>query len=233
MREGDGWAEFVSVGCCGDTLDVPLRVESVEGGDAVDEDTEFTFTERDGEGSQRRLARAKRRRADAVASLPRPAFTPDRSPEARRWVIAIGRIRPTPMRDPHWTSSLSVTADAPIHSSTASTTNAAVVLVSRETISVGQVADADHAVRGAYLDPFDAEAGRPGDRLPGPRRRPPRPGRCVPRAPSARESRHRRPALVSRCPLRLFGGHLPFHRRRRHLAPFDWDGPPGVDPVSW
>ncbi|MCU4801246.1 hypothetical protein OB920_12775 [Halobacteria archaeon HArc-gm2] len=45
--EGDVWAEFVSVGCCGDTLDVDLHVEKVEGGDAVDEDTEFAFTERD------------------------------------------------------------------------------------------------------------------------------------------------------------------------------------------
>ncbi|PSQ43917.1 hypothetical protein BRD14_02230 [Halobacteriales archaeon SW_5_68_122] len=27
---GDVWEEFVGVGCCGDTLDVPLRVESVE-----------------------------------------------------------------------------------------------------------------------------------------------------------------------------------------------------------
>jgi len=33
--EGDAWEEFVGVGCCGDTLDVPLRVESVEGGDRV------------------------------------------------------------------------------------------------------------------------------------------------------------------------------------------------------
>ena len=47
--EGDVWAEFVSVGCCGDTLDVPLRVESVEGGDAVTDDTAFAFVERDGD----------------------------------------------------------------------------------------------------------------------------------------------------------------------------------------
>ncbi|SFR92147.1 hypothetical protein SAMN05216559_1018 [Halomicrobium zhouii] len=46
--EGDVWEEFVSVGCCGDTLDVDLRVENVEGGDAVDEETTFAFTERDG-----------------------------------------------------------------------------------------------------------------------------------------------------------------------------------------
>jgi len=45
-REGDEWAEFVDVGCCGDTLDVPLRVESVEGGPTVDTDTDFEFVER-------------------------------------------------------------------------------------------------------------------------------------------------------------------------------------------
>lgn len=47
--EGDVWEEFVSVGCCGDTLDVDLRVEEVDGGDVVDDDTEFTFVERDGD----------------------------------------------------------------------------------------------------------------------------------------------------------------------------------------
>ncbi len=47
--EGDVWTEFVSVGCCGDTLDVPLRVESVEGGTAVTDDTVFEFVERDEE----------------------------------------------------------------------------------------------------------------------------------------------------------------------------------------
>ena len=47
---GDVWEEFVSVGCCGDTLDVPLRVESVDGGDEVTADTEFSFAERDGDG---------------------------------------------------------------------------------------------------------------------------------------------------------------------------------------
>jgi hypothetical protein len=33
---GDEWAEFVGVGCCGDALDVPLRVEAVmlDGADA-------------------------------------------------------------------------------------------------------------------------------------------------------------------------------------------------------
>ena len=32
---GDRWSEFVGVGCCGSALDVPLRVESVEGGATV------------------------------------------------------------------------------------------------------------------------------------------------------------------------------------------------------
>ncbi|PSP93971.1 hypothetical protein BRC91_07845 [Halobacteriales archaeon QS_4_62_28] len=44
---GDGWAEFVGVGCCGDTLDVPLRVERVEGGDRIDETTTIAFVERE------------------------------------------------------------------------------------------------------------------------------------------------------------------------------------------
>lgn len=44
--EGDEWAEFVGVGCCGDTLDVPLRVEAVEGGGTLDEATSFEFVER-------------------------------------------------------------------------------------------------------------------------------------------------------------------------------------------
>ena len=40
---GDEWTEFVGVGCCGDTLDVPLRVERVDGGTVVDADTEVAF----------------------------------------------------------------------------------------------------------------------------------------------------------------------------------------------
>ena len=40
---GDDWAEFVGVGCCGDTLDVPLRVERVDGGTVIDADTEVAF----------------------------------------------------------------------------------------------------------------------------------------------------------------------------------------------
>lgn len=47
VAAGDRWEEFVGVGCCGSALDVPLRIESVEGGDRLDEDTEFEFTERE------------------------------------------------------------------------------------------------------------------------------------------------------------------------------------------
>jgi len=34
---------FVGVGCCGDTLDVPLRVEVLEGGDTVTEATTVEY----------------------------------------------------------------------------------------------------------------------------------------------------------------------------------------------
>jgi len=44
---GDVVEEFVGVGCCGDTLDVPLRIESVEGGDTVTADTAVEYTVRE------------------------------------------------------------------------------------------------------------------------------------------------------------------------------------------
>lgn len=47
VREGDEWAEFVDVGCCGNTYDVPLRVDHVEGGAAVGPDTEIEYAERE------------------------------------------------------------------------------------------------------------------------------------------------------------------------------------------
>jgi hypothetical protein len=47
VAAGDRWEEFVGVGCCGSALDVPLRVESVEGGEQLGEDTEFEFAERE------------------------------------------------------------------------------------------------------------------------------------------------------------------------------------------
>lgn len=45
--EGDIWEEFLDVGCCGDTRDLDLRVEAVEGGDVIGEDTEFSFEARE------------------------------------------------------------------------------------------------------------------------------------------------------------------------------------------
>ena len=45
--EGDVWEEFVGVGCCGDTLDVPLRVETVEGGTRLDPETAVEFEVRE------------------------------------------------------------------------------------------------------------------------------------------------------------------------------------------
>ncbi|WP_266078469.1 hypothetical protein [Haladaptatus caseinilyticus] len=47
VREGDVWEEFLDVGCCGDTLDVPLRVESVEGGDRMGPETEIVYEARE------------------------------------------------------------------------------------------------------------------------------------------------------------------------------------------
>ena len=43
---GEGWSEFVGVGCCDSALDVPLRVERVEGGTAVTGETGFAFRTR-------------------------------------------------------------------------------------------------------------------------------------------------------------------------------------------
>ena len=44
--EGDVFEEFVGVGCCGDSLDVPLRVESVDG-EQIDSDTEISYEVRE------------------------------------------------------------------------------------------------------------------------------------------------------------------------------------------
>ncbi|MEY7850600.1 hypothetical protein AB7C87_15540 [Natrarchaeobius sp. A-rgal3] len=46
-REGDVWEEFVGVGCCGNTLDVPLRVERIEGGSRVGAETAIEYEVRD------------------------------------------------------------------------------------------------------------------------------------------------------------------------------------------
>ena len=45
---GDERVEFLDVGCCGNTLDVTLRVERVEGGSRVGEATAFEFVPRPG-----------------------------------------------------------------------------------------------------------------------------------------------------------------------------------------
>ncbi|ELZ29704.1 hypothetical protein C475_02116 [Halosimplex carlsbadense 2-9-1] len=47
VEAGDVTEQFTGVGCCGDTLDVPLRVESVEGGPLVDESTTVEYEVRD------------------------------------------------------------------------------------------------------------------------------------------------------------------------------------------
>ncbi|ELY93579.1 hypothetical protein C482_19314 [Natrialba chahannaoensis JCM 10990] len=51
-RKGDEWEEFVGVGCCGNSLDVPLRVERVEGGTEIGEHTEISYTVREACGIQ-------------------------------------------------------------------------------------------------------------------------------------------------------------------------------------
>ncbi|MFC7135613.1 hypothetical protein [Halobaculum litoreum] len=47
-RVGDERAEFVDVGCCGDSLDLTFRVEAVEGGSRVGDDTAIELVERRG-----------------------------------------------------------------------------------------------------------------------------------------------------------------------------------------
>lgn len=52
VRDGDVWEEFVGVGCCGSTLDVPLRVDRIDGGETLGPDTEVEFAVRDACGIQ-------------------------------------------------------------------------------------------------------------------------------------------------------------------------------------
>jgi hypothetical protein len=47
VTAGDRWTEFVGVGCCGSALDVPLRVERVDGGSELSSETAFEFTVRE------------------------------------------------------------------------------------------------------------------------------------------------------------------------------------------
>ncbi|MFC7235482.1 hypothetical protein [Halosegnis marinus] len=44
---GDVWEEFLDVGCCGDSLDVPLRVERLAGGDELGDGTDIVYEERE------------------------------------------------------------------------------------------------------------------------------------------------------------------------------------------
>lgn len=44
--EGAEFEEFVDVGCCGDSMDIPFRVESVDG-DEVGEGTDVVYTTRE------------------------------------------------------------------------------------------------------------------------------------------------------------------------------------------
>jgi hypothetical protein len=45
--EGDEWDEFTDVGCCGSRMDLPLRVEAVEGGARIGPETTIEYTERE------------------------------------------------------------------------------------------------------------------------------------------------------------------------------------------
>lgn len=47
VARGDAFDEFVGVGCCGNTLDVPMRIESVEGGTLVGSETAIEYVERE------------------------------------------------------------------------------------------------------------------------------------------------------------------------------------------
>lgn len=42
----DTWEVFLDVGCCGDTYDVPLCVEAVDGGSRLGEETTIEYEER-------------------------------------------------------------------------------------------------------------------------------------------------------------------------------------------
>lgn len=44
--------EFLDVGCCGNTLTVPLRIEQVDNGTTIDDNTRIEFTNREACGIQ-------------------------------------------------------------------------------------------------------------------------------------------------------------------------------------
>jgi hypothetical protein len=47
LAVGDTWAEFVGVGCCGNTLDVPIKVEAIEGAARMGANTDIAFEVRE------------------------------------------------------------------------------------------------------------------------------------------------------------------------------------------
>lgn len=47
VERGTEWEEFVGVGCCGNTLDVPLRIERISGGQTVSDETIIEYIERE------------------------------------------------------------------------------------------------------------------------------------------------------------------------------------------
>ena len=49
VAEGDEFEEFLDVGCCGNSLDLTLRVEAVDGDSAVGPDTDIEFVARRGD----------------------------------------------------------------------------------------------------------------------------------------------------------------------------------------
>ena len=48
--EGEEWEEFTDVGCCGSRMDVPLRVEAVEGGNRMGPETAIEYVEHEERG---------------------------------------------------------------------------------------------------------------------------------------------------------------------------------------
>ncbi|MCH7659378.1 MAG: hypothetical protein IH933_01950 [Euryarchaeota archaeon] len=52
VEKNDEWEEFVGVGCCGNTLDVPLRIEAIEGGNKVTRATAIEYSVREACGIQ-------------------------------------------------------------------------------------------------------------------------------------------------------------------------------------
>ena len=47
IEEGEKWDEFVDTGCCGDALDVPFRVETIDGPATIGPETTIEYTERE------------------------------------------------------------------------------------------------------------------------------------------------------------------------------------------